>query len=97
MIHNMFTVYDSKAEAYLPPFYEQTKGSALRAFMDTCSRPDHPFYKHPEDYTLFHLGSFDDNDKSFDILRTAEPLGTAIELKPNGAGGDQTEETRATL
>jgi hypothetical protein len=79
MLLQMFTVYDSKAEAFLPPFFMNAKGSAIRSFADTCNDPQHAFYKHPDDYTLFHLGQFDDVHSTFDISDSKVPLGSARE------------------
>lgn len=79
MLLQIFTVFDSKAEAYLPPFYMTTKGQAIRAFSDSVNDPTHVFMKHPEDYTLFLLGSFEDTTASFHVMETGLPLGKAIE------------------
>ena len=57
---SMFSIYDSKAKSYLPPFHMPNDAMALRVFQDCVSDPSHAFGKHPEDYTLFHLGHFDD-------------------------------------
>jgi hypothetical protein len=56
----IYSVYDSKAEAYLPPFFLPTKAAALRAFGDAALDPKHQFAAHPEDYTLFELGTYDE-------------------------------------
>ncbi|AXL14758.1 nonstructural protein [Microviridae sp.] len=61
MIHKIYTIYDSKAEAYLPPFFMHQQGMALRTFTDCVNDPNHAFGKHPEDYTLFNAGIFDDD------------------------------------
>lgn len=79
MLINIFTVYDSKAAAYLPPFYEQSIGSALRSFGDTCKNEEHVFNKHSEDFTLFHLGVFDDQTCKFELLDALTSLGLASE------------------
>jgi len=81
MLIQIFTVYDSKAEAYLQPFYMATKGQAVRAFTDMANDPNHSFYKHPEDYTLFHLGQYEDARASFHLQKTPAPIGKAIEFK----------------
>lgn len=81
MIAQIFTVYDSKTEAYLPPFFTQTKGAAIRMFEDTCNDQEHQFYRHSEDFTLFQLGSYDDQIASFDLYETPSPIGKAIEFK----------------
>lgn len=65
MIQQIFTVYDEKAEAYLPPFFVPTKGIATRAFKDCVNSPDHQFGKHPADYSLFYLGEWTDHDSKF--------------------------------
>ncbi len=61
MKHNIYAVYDSKAESYTPPFFEHAEGRALRTFADCCNDQGHQFGKHPEDYTIFRLGEYDDN------------------------------------
>lgn len=53
----IFTVHDSKAEAYMNPFTMENKQLAIRGFQDAVNA-DTPFAKHPEDYCLFHVGSF---------------------------------------
>lgn len=56
----IFTVRDSKAEAYLPPFYAAKQGLAVRMVANAVNDPDHTFFRNPEDYTLFYLGTFDE-------------------------------------
>lgn len=56
----LFTVYDSKAEAYLRPFMAQSNATALRSFGDAVSEDTSPMALHPEDYTLFVCGVFDE-------------------------------------
>lgn len=84
MILNIFTVYDSKAEAYLQPFFMKSKGEAVRAFTDIVNDGTSQFNKHPSDYTLFHVGAYDDGDSSFVILPTPVSLGLAIEYMKQG-------------
>lgn len=81
MILNIFTVYDAKAEAYLQPFYMQSKGEALRAFMETVADPNHQFSKHSADFSLVHLGEFDNSTARFTPLPTPLVLALAHELK----------------
>ncbi|AZL82930.1 nonstructural protein [Apis mellifera associated microvirus 29] len=68
----IFTVHDSKAEAYLPPFYMKTKGEALRAFETTVKDTNSQFNKYPHDYTLVELGNFDENSAA--IVTHQAPL-----------------------
>ena len=79
MNHLLFTVYDAKAEIYLPPFFVPTVGIATRAFSDAINSDTHQFGKHPHDYTLFRLGSFDDHDASISD-QTPKSLGNGVEF-----------------
>lgn len=88
MLHRLFSIYDSKAEAYLPPFSFPARGQAVRTFADSCNDPAHMFNKHPEDYTMFALGEFDDATATFEIFPTPEPIGKAIEFKTNLTSND---------
>nr|QXN72777.1 MAG: nonstructural protein [Microvirus sp.] len=81
MVLKVFTVYDSKAEAYLKPFYASTLGTATRDFANICNDPEHPFCKHPEDFCLFELGSYDDASGKFENLVAPISRGLAIEFK----------------
>ncbi len=62
MNHRIFVIFDAKARAYLPPFFLPEAGQATRAFSDMVNNPEHQFGLHPEDYTLFEIGTFDDRD-----------------------------------
>lgn len=77
----IFSVYDAKAEAYMTPFFLQTKGQAIRGFMDLVSDKNTNVAKYPEDFTLFELGEYDDGRGSFVSHQTPISLGTALELK----------------
>ena len=60
MRHRVFSVLDGKAKAFLPPFCVGEVGVATRLFSDMVCEPKHQFNNHPEDYTLFEVGLFDD-------------------------------------
>lgn len=77
MRHRAFAVFDQKAVAYLPPFFMPEVGMATRAFGDMINDPGHMFGKHPEDFILYELGLFDDNQGML------EPF-TGPELVVNG-------------
>lgn len=60
MLKLIYTILDTKAAAYLPPFYMRSNGEALRAFSDEISNGDSQIAKHPEDFILFQIGTFDE-------------------------------------
>ena len=80
MSMKMFIVYDSKAEAYLQPFYAQATGAGVRIFSQASSDQSHQFFKHGADYTLFEIGSFDESTGTLVIADAKVNLGTALEL-----------------
>lgn len=80
MIYEVFSVYDTKAQAYLPPFILPRVEQAQRIFADCINSDDHQFGKHPDDYTLFQLGQFDDDSGKFLTQRNGKvSLGNGIE------------------
>jgi len=79
MVKKIFAIYDEKSEAYLQPFFLDTIGQAIRAVVDTLNDPDHNFARHPSDYTLFHLGEFDNADATLTVNKTC--LGNLVEFK----------------
>ncbi len=56
----IFSVFDVKAGAYLPPFCFPQTPMAVRVFSDMCNSDESAFGLHPGDYTLFEVGVFDD-------------------------------------
>lgn len=78
---HMFTVFDVKAKAYLPPFFLPQVGQAVRSFGDAIDDPAHAFAKHPEDYTLFLVGTFDDASGVVALEGALQVVARAHELK----------------
>lgn len=78
MKYHMFSVYDEKAKAYLPPFILPEIGQATRTFGDMVNNEEHQFGLHPSDYTLFEIADFD--DESADIVCDKKTIANGIEL-----------------
>jgi len=57
---NAYTIYDVASGVYMRPFFSQADGQAVRGFNDIATDADHEVGKHPEDYTLYRIGSFND-------------------------------------
>ncbi len=77
----IFSVYDSKAQAYLPPFFLPMSGQATRIFQNCANDKAHAFGANPLDYTLFHIGEFDDASGAIDSKTAPLNLGTAEQFK----------------
>ena len=83
MIHKMYAVYDEKAGAFLPPFFLHSDGLAVRSFTEAVNDNTHQFNKHAEDFTLFRLGTFSDDDGTIVSESSPVSLGLAITFKEN--------------
>lgn len=81
MYMKVFGIYDSKTEAYLPPFFVRTNGDAIRAVSSHVNDEKHNFCKYASDFTLFELGGWDDTTAKFDLLSTPHSLGLLHEFK----------------
>lgn len=80
MIHQMFSVRDNVADAYLQPFFSINTGSAIRAVAEAVNDGGHTFAKHPEDYGLWGLGTFDDSTGKIDPNETPQHIINLIEM-----------------
>ncbi|AZL82848.1 nonstructural protein [Apis mellifera associated microvirus 9] len=76
---SVFAVYDVKAGSYHPPFYQINKGLAMRSFSDLVANPQSTLYRHPQDFALYELGTFDDVTGKFDVLDTPLHISNATE------------------
>lgn len=61
-----YAIFDSATGAYMRPFLMQSDGQAMRMFLDETKKDDSPIAAHPEDYSLFRVGSWDDQDASIE-------------------------------
>jgi len=78
----MFAIFDSKISSFIEaPMMMISNGQAIRGWETACNDPKSDFYKHPEDFTLFELGTYDESSGKFDSLPTPVSLGLASQYK----------------
>lgn len=65
MILKIVSVKDLAAQAFMQPTFVHHEGLAVREFTDCINKSDHHFSRHPDDYELYLLGTFDDSDGVF--------------------------------
>lgn len=82
-IHIVVSVHDTALDAFSRPFYTPTIGAAIRSFQDEVNRdsPDNPLNKHPEDFNLFQLGTWDDNNGKHENLETPKQISIGKQAK----------------
>lgn len=81
-----FSVYDDKAAVFQPPFFFPNKAVAIRNFGDALRNPELILSKHPGDFKLFCVGTFDEATGEF-VARKPEFLVTAVDCLPTGKEG----------
>ncbi|WNK15069.1 MAG: nonstructural protein [Microvirus sp.] len=79
----IFTVYDSTAKAFHNPYYSANVPSGQRAFRTAVSDQTTLFYKSSEDFTLWHIGEFDDEKGIINAFNAPINLGLATQYKDN--------------
>lgn len=78
---NICTTYDSKAKCYTVPALIPSTQSIDRVWADAVNDPNSVFNKHPEDYTLFHIGEFDFESGKLTNYEAKISIGTALHFK----------------
>lgn len=62
---NYYSIHDSKAKFFMPPFAARTHEEAQRIFtqaVNDFSNPNNAFAFSPADYTLHYVFTFDEDD-----------------------------------
>ena len=80
MLKKIYTVYDHAAKAYMQPFFQDTAGMEIRGFTEVANDPEHSIGKYPSEYTLYHIGTYDDQNGHIECI-TPEPMGNALEYQ----------------
>jgi hypothetical protein len=83
MIQIVCAIRDVKSELFGRPIFTQTTGVAIRQFTDEVNRkdPDNPLNRHPEDFSLYHIGSYDDNEGKMIPFTLPKILARADQVK----------------
>ena len=79
MKYRVYSVYDSKAVFYLPPFTMRSDAEAIRSFTVAASDANTAVGKHPGDFTLFCIGTYDDSSAELQKFDALENLGVALQ------------------
>lgn len=58
MKQNIYSIFDAAAGVYNVPFFQNNDALALRAFSDLANDQDTTIGRHPNDYTLYRIGTF---------------------------------------
>lgn len=75
-----FTLLDTKSGIHHPPFFMVHVGQAIRACQDLGADLNTSVGRHPADFMLVRLGTFDDQAGAF--TNAYEPMMTVVSLLP---------------
>lgn len=76
----VYSIHDSKAGAFLQPFFSPNDDTAKRDFGYACNDPEHAFYRSAQDFTLFFIGRFDSTDGRLEGVGP-NPVCNGVELR----------------
>lgn len=64
MKYILCVIHDRSIDAYINLHCVRAEGQAIRQFMDAINdkETNSAIYKHPDDYDLYTVGTYDDND-----------------------------------
>lgn len=60
--HGVYSIYDSKANLWLPPFFARNSAVATRMFEQACNQEASEFKKFATDYSLHEIGQWNENE-----------------------------------
>jgi len=73
----IYSVFDEAAKAFGTPFFMQNEMMASRAFSDLANDTNSTVNKHPADYKLYKIGSFNDETASLESAEVPELIAHA--------------------
>lgn len=68
MIHSLVSIFDIKTGTFSKPVACPAEGAGVRAFGDAVNDPSVEYNKHPEDYSIWIVGTFNDQTGEFDTF-----------------------------
>jgi len=83
MLQVIVSVKDTAAQAFGRPIFVPAVPVAVRSFRDEVNRKDssEDMARHPEDFELYELGSFDDSNGIIELVNPPRLVARAKDLK----------------
>lgn len=82
MILRAYSLLDVKALQYHPPFFQSTDATAIRALRDLVNDLNTTVGRHPSDFKLYCVGTYDDATGHFEPLHPMMHVMDALSLVP---------------
>lgn len=81
MKQKVYSLFDKKANAYLTPVYFNEVGEASRMLATVVQTADNNISRYPEDFSLYQLGTFDQESGKLESLKQPLFVANAVEYK----------------
>lgn len=81
MILQAYSLYDGKAKTFQQPFFLQNDDVAKRSFYELVNDEKTVVNRHPGDFCLYNIGSYDDEKGSMHKITPMDLVATALQLK----------------
>lgn len=79
-MQKIYIIYDVKSESYTAPTINPARGQAIRSFSDAINNPGSVIHDHPEDFTLFEIGTYDHNTGEIILHKSKEACANGVDL-----------------
>jgi hypothetical protein len=76
-----YVIRDNKAGGYMTPFYSLNLQEAIRSFTRAADDSHTNINLFPEDFDLYHLGSFNQDSGEHNLLAKPEFVVTAVKCR----------------
>lgn len=77
----MYSIRDQKGETFSPPFFKHMHGEAERDFVQLVRDPKSTISQFPEDFDLYHIGTYNTKTGVACPLDTPQHMMKAINAK----------------
>nr|QJB20112.1 MAG: nonstructural protein [Microvirus sp.] len=77
----IYSIRDSKGEIYNTPFFQKSHGEAERNFRELTRDDKSMICKYPEDFDLYYLGTYDDQNGTISSLDSPQHIAKAVSFK----------------
>lgn len=81
MIQNVYTIKDAKSNTFANPFYSINHNTAIRSFNQAANDPQTTIHQYPEDFSLYYLGTFNDENADFKAEQTPQFVANPTTVK----------------
>lgn len=92
MITRVYAVYDNVGLVFTQPMFLTNDDVAMRIMKNCVNSPEHQYHLNPDSYSLYYIGTYDDERAYFDLLSTPKKildLETIAEVDVDRLGDDE--------